>query len=612
MNSKEEITDLLRFHPTSAGLDDGSLIKIAEHARLLRVVAGDVVHPLGRPISDALFIIRGRLEVVLRAGDQSFTAMQLTPGAQFGLLAFVQEVVVPVEVTASVDSRLIAISLTEIQALVDELPLWKRNLVKAVGGSLRDNIFGDTARRSVHTVSLIHASDATRGVTLDLARRLKRLGETITILSDQVSDLSVKGLRVEPLLAKDGGLRPMEELRSLIANTEAPNRVIIDIEMPAEPAAAAELMHDSPFVYMLAKSQEQSLAEQWLNSFSSHCPELSAEVRWICCLEPYEPVAFALPRASLKRILKLHLPVDGSNLRLVEQGMTRLVHDVRDARIGIALGGGAARGMAHLGVLQVLENAGIVVDAIDGTSVGAMVGIIYASGTLSPSELANCFAQDLMPTKMEQKLPGGQNVYLVRKYRSGQWDSMLRPYLHNWNLEQLPMPAASVSADLVSGRQVVLRSGDAVGAILGSINLPGIAEPICRDGMALVDGGIVNNVPADILIQQDACDFVIAVDVGAKFTEQFVGNRPGMKTDQMKVPGIFPTLVRSLDVQQRNLRNVHTDAADFIIEPDVSTIDVGDFQHAAEIATIGKAATESVLDELVAQLKSLDGSLAGS
>jgi predicted acylesterase/phospholipase RssA len=127
--------------------------------------------------------------------------------------------------------------------------------------------------------------------------------------------------------------------------------------------------------------------------------------------------------------------------------------------------------------------------------------------------------------------------------------------------------------------------------------------------MALVDGGIVNNVPADILIQQDQCDFVIAVDVGAKFADQFAGNRPGMKTDQMNVPGIFQTLMRSLDVQQRNLRAVHTKVSDFIIEPDVSTVDVGDFQRSVQIAALGKAAAESVLDELVGQLRSLDESL---
>jgi predicted acylesterase/phospholipase RssA/CRP-like cAMP-binding protein len=610
MKPNIDIVDSLRSHPTSAGLDDDLLITIAQYARLLVVRAGDVVHPLGEPISDALFVTAGRLEMVFRGRDESFTATHLAAGTQFGLLALVQEVVLPVEVIAAVDSRLIVISLTDLRTLVSELPLWKRNLVKAVGGTLRDNVFDDKRRRNVQPVSLIHASPATRTVTLDLARRLMRLGESIMILTDQVRDLAaVDGLRVEPLLMNNGELRPVGELRSLIDASNQTSRVIIDLQMQTDLASIKELIQRSRCGYALVKSADQSLARGWVDEICSRTPGEAAELRWVWCLEPDEPVAPSFLHNDLKRVLKLHLPTGGSNRRQVGQGMVRLVHDVRDARIGIALGGGAARGMAHLGVLQVLEDAGIIVDAIAGTSVGAMVGIFHASGFLTPEQIANCFARDLTPTSVEQRLPGGQNVYLVRKYRSGQWDSMLRPYLHDWSLEQLPTSVASVAADLVSGRQIVSRIGDAVQAILDSINLPGIAAPICRNSMALVDGGIVNNVPADILIQQDQCDFVIAVDVGAKFAEQFAGNRPGMKTDQMNAPGIFQTLMRSLDIQQRNLRAVHTRVADFIIEPDVSTVDVGDFQHSVQIAALGKAAAESVLDELMGQLRSLDESL---
>jgi predicted acylesterase/phospholipase RssA len=130
--------------------------------------------------------------------------------------------------------------------------------------------------------------------------------------------------------------------------------------------------------------------------------------------------------------------------------------------------------------------------------------------------------------------------------------------------------------------------------------------------MSLVDGGIVNNVPADVLIQQDQCDFVIAVDVGAKFADEFAGNHAHMASEEMTVPGAFQTLIRSMDVQRAHLRSMHANVADFIIEPDVSTVDVGDFQHAVDIAALGQAAAESACNQLVGQLRSLDVSLVAS
>ena len=111
-------------------------------------------------------------------------------------------------------------------------------------------------------------------------------------------------------------------------------------------------------------------------------------------------------------------------------------------------------------------------------------------------------------------------------FRFGMWDRMLRPYFHDWTLEQLLMPCSAVAVDLVTGRQVVRDKGDAVDALLESINLPVISRSICRDGMALVDGGVLNNLPADVLAGK-GCDFIVGVNVSAKLSQQFAGNHPG-------------------------------------------------------------------------------------
>ena len=138
--------------------------------------------------------------------------------------------------------------------------------------------------------------------------------------------------------------------------------------------------------------------------------------------------------------------------------MERLVHYLRGVRIGIALGGGAARGMAHLGVLNALDQHGIVVDVIAGTSAGAMTGVLYAAG-LDCAYLTSQFAADLETPWIFRQLPNGGYWYLLYKYRRGQFDPMVRKYLHDWKLEQLAVPCLTVTADLVAGHAVV-RDGE--------------------------------------------------------------------------------------------------------------------------------------------------------
>src|SRR5262249_47381468 len=106
--------------------------------------------------------------------------------------------------------------------------------------------------------------------------------------------------------------------------------------------------------------------------------------------------------------------------RSVASGLERLVHDLRGVRIGLALSGGAARGMAHLGVLKALDDNGIIPDMIAGTSAGAMTGICYSSG-FDPAYCAERFAEDLRPGWIFRQIPQGKHWYLLYKYRTGQF-----------------------------------------------------------------------------------------------------------------------------------------------------------------------------------------------
>jgi predicted acylesterase/phospholipase RssA len=288
-------------------------------------------------------------------------------------------------------------------------------------------------------------------------------------------------------------------------------------------------------------------------------------------------------------------------------GFDRVVHEMRGVRIGLALGGGAARGMAHLGVLKVLEESGICVDMIAGTSAGAMTGILYASG-MKPSYSVDRFVHDLTPPWFFRQLSGGGYWHLLYKYRRGQFDPMLRKYLLDSRLEQLPLPVHSVTVDLVSGQPIVRDEGDSVHAIMESINLPVLSSPINRDGRALVDGGIINNVPANVLVSK-GCNFVIAVSVTAQMKAEFASNRPDTPTSNMKSASMLQTIMRTYIVQNVNMNSVGVQPADFVIQPDVNEFDITEFTRAAEMSAIGESTTHEAIPKLKQLLSRVDANL---
>jgi predicted acylesterase/phospholipase RssA len=273
----------------------------------------------------------------------------------------------------------------------------------------------------------------------------------------------------------------------------------------------------------------------------------------------------------------------------------------------MALSGGAAHGMAHLGVLKALEEEGITLDRIAGTSAGVLTGVLYCAG-FSPDWGIHQFPYDLKPGRIYNKLPKGGAFYMLKQYRSHSWDELLRKYLFDWRLEQCPIPVSTVTTDLISARSVVRSSGDAVDAILESINLPVLSAPICRDGMLLVDGGILNNLPADVLVRQ-GCNCVIGVDVAANIQHCVGDNIPSRPTERMKAPGVLATLLRCFQVQAHNMSRVGAQRADVTITPNVSMFKSSAFRQTPEMAEIGYQATKESLPQIREFLQNLDGDL---
>ena len=391
------------------------------------------------------------------------------------------------------------------------------------------------------------------------------------------------------------GAAPLDamQIRGQIAEWQQAKRVVFDVAATQDQNRVAQAM-TADRILVFVRPDEITSALQRLRSLDVTARGWHDKISIVWLLDEGCNVAPAVP--ELRDFSSREFSISESQLsspwgKVLSNGMERLVHYLRGVRIGVALGGGAARGMSHLGVLKALEQNGIVVDVIAGTSAGAMTGALYCAG-LDCDYNAGQFAADLKLPWLFRRLPSGGYWYLLYKYRRGQFDPMLRKYLSNWKLEQLPLPCLAVSVDLVAGQTVVRDRGDAVHAILESINLPGLSRPICRNGQALVDGGLVNNIPADVLISQ-GCNFVIAVSVTAKIERQFGDNQPDTPTSRMRTPSTLQTLLRSLQVQNYSLNAIGVQPAEVTIEPDVTGFDLSEFMRAQELAAVGEQAASA-------------------
>lgn len=175
--------------------------------------------------------------------------------------------------------------------------------------------------------------------------------------------------------------------------------------------------------------------------------------------------------------------------------------------VGLALGSGSARGLAHIGVLRALDEAGVTVDVVAGTSIGALIGAVHAAGKIDLlAETFRAFDWRRMASFFDVVLPTSGLLDGARI------SAMVRDHVPSEAIAELRLPFAAVATDIATGQEVVIREGDVIEAVRASISVPGILTPVRRDGRFLVDGGLVNPVPVSAARGLGA-RFVIAVDL---------------------------------------------------------------------------------------------------
>ncbi|BBT39372.1 patatin-like phospholipase family protein [Pseudomonas putida] len=311
-------------------------------------------------------------------------------------------------------------------------------------------------------------------------------------------------------------------------------------------------------------------------------------------------------------------------LLLIVTSFTTLAAEVARPKVGLVLSGGAARGIAHIGVLKALEEQGVRIDAIAGTSMGAVIGGLYASG-YSVEELEKLATtldwqqalSDAPPRKdvpfrrkqddrdflVKQKLSfrddgslglplgviQGQNLSLLL-------ESKLAHTADTRDFDKLPIPFRAVATDIASGEKVVFSRGHLPQVIRASMSIPAVFAPVELDGRLLVDGGMVDNIPVDVA-RDMGVDLAIVVDIGTPLR------------DRKQLATVVDVLNQSITLMTRRnseeqLASLHQD--DVLIQPSLAAFGVTDFGRAQDMIDAGYRAARA-LDNRLASLRRAEG-----
>lgn len=251
--------------------------------------------------------------------------------------------------------------------------------------------------------------------------------------------------------------------------------------------------------------------------------------------------------------------------------------------IGLVLSGGGARGLSHIGCIRGLLDAGVKIDRVGGTSMGAFVGSLYAMG-LSPEEIVQTCRRELI----ERKPFHDFTVPLVSLARGRRAQAMMRRIYGDLNIEDFDLDFFCITADLASGEAVVHRRGSAIDAVGASMSIPGWAPPIRVGERVLVDGGVLNNFPVGIMAVTGEGP-VIGVDAMAD------SNLVGTAKSSTRLPNIMETLGGAATIGSRTLAEASADDAALVIRPEVGGVGLVDFEQIDRLFEIGR---QTALDAL--------------
>jgi predicted acylesterase/phospholipase RssA/CRP-like cAMP-binding protein len=480
--------------------DPALLAELQANAEWVSLRGGECLFRRGEPGDAAYIVVSGRV----RIADGERTLNEVGAGETLGEMALLSGAPRSATVYAVRDTLLARLGAGAFNRLVDRHPA----VLRRIAGHLVDRL-----RRHNATLASAHAAAQTFaivpvGANAPLPEFTPRLGEA---LRAHGATLVLDALRVDRALGRPGsaeaGADDPESVRLVdwLNEQELGHRFVVYETERGAPRWTERAVRQADHVVFVA---------------SAGAAPAAAEVERLLA---QRHGASHRPRASLVVVRERHTdPIQGSGAWLEPcrldahyhvaldspPDFARLARCLAGEGIGLVLGGGGARGFAHLGVLRALVESGVPIDWVGGTSIGAIIAALVAQGVAPDDALARCrhrFRALKDPTLPLVALLAGRRI-----------NARLRDAFGATLIEDLPLPFLCVSTNLSRAAQAVHDRGPLVPAIRASVSLPGILPPMRLGSDLHVDGGLVNNLPIDVMAARPEVGAVIAVDVGAE------------------------------------------------------------------------------------------------
>ena len=541
------IIDSLTRIPFFRGLPPEALSAISAKLQRIRLEHGAVVFTQDE-LGDAMYLIESgqiKVSVNVGAGQPEKVVNYLGPGNFFGEMALLLNQRRSATVTVSIDADLWVLRKADMDELLVDYPVIALQITKELSRRLTDVVTENT-RRPGYTVSAVFGTEAWR------------LANSIYNLTRQ--------------------------------------RVIV-LDITGEDIAAQAQLPDDNFVILEAM---ENLSTE---NFGETLGILADGFDWVLLALPTNYSEVGAKAVQLAKAAVLFNKSDPDWIKSYSEGpifycngtqteIDRTARKITHCIVGLALSSGGARGIAHIGVLEMLEKAGIPVDMIAGTSAGSLFGGLYSSGR-SVEEVAD-FARNL--------------IKLI-DLKSGLWDPKLRlpwsglikgnataKYLarqfNDATFADTRIPFYVVAADVISGEEVVFESGPIAEAVRASIGMIGIFAPYQLNEHHLIDGGAVNPVPASVLAEKGA-NIIIASNVIPSLEAERARGKDAAYRNQN--PNFLGVLSNMMSIMEREIVKTRMTPVDVLIKPKVEVYSAMNYDKAEEFLQIGRSAAEEAL-----------------
>lgn len=525
---------------------------IEQHSRLVGFKRGDIVYEEGT-VPDAFYIIisgRFRLFTRGRGPEKESTLLFFYRGEHFGETSLLTGNVHSASVEAKTDAVALKISAENFQKLLKEIPALSLHLSRSLGRHLTREDLGYSHHRREVRIAAFYFAAATEGMAFFLADFIKAL-KSETQSKVLLLDLSGKLKNLLPPEFRRGEV-PGADLKALDPSQEssvqgaitsyAPHfdflpftpGVALDEDEKKFTALLTYLTYRYDYLVLCLPDRNTPVAIKALNysdrvylwaekrtdvfSFASQkveelCQDFGFSKNEIKIVMPAQGgKAFRGEGAASEMQLFSMLPSLQYQRYQYEKTITFMAKEWSERLVGLVLGSGAAYGLSHIGVLRVLEEEKIPVDVIAGSSIGALLGTLWAAGY--DSHEIEKIVKSVDKKNIFFKLLGFRDISAIHRgfFKGNQIAQFLSAYLKDITFLDLKVPVKMVATDLLTSEEVVLDSGDVISAIRASISIPGFLRPHPYKGSYLIDGGVVDPLPVKILSNMGVRK-IIAVNV---------------------------------------------------------------------------------------------------